>query len=295
MVCVAIIGGEKDFNLIRLVTALADNKIDLKLILFGDNSSHKFHYDLKAKQLLVNGDFFKPTAVFNRTDVFKYLETNDAKDDDIARNWKQAFSAWLLANQEVKVFNRNLLANSFFQKIYALHLAQELNIPIPDTFISNSINDLNPLIQKQKMIYKPISGGDYTKELKEFDLNIYREGVTRSPLICQNYLQYPELRVFKVGSHFFSFEINSELIDYRENNQANSMRCVPNDEALIEKLDKLNSKLGLNFSACDLKYCNLSQEFKFLEINTSPMFAGFDRICNGQICDAMIEYLVTAG
>ena len=97
-----------------------------------------------------------------------------------------------------------------------------------------------------------------------------------------------------MGNHFFSFEINSELIDYRENNQANSMRCVPNDEALIEKLDKLNSKLDLNFSACDLKYCNLSQEFKFLEINTSPMFAGFDRICNGQICNAMIEYLVAA-
>lgn len=39
MVCVAIIGGEKDFNLIRLATALADNKIDLKLILFGDNGT----------------------------------------------------------------------------------------------------------------------------------------------------------------------------------------------------------------------------------------------------------------
>jgi hypothetical protein len=129
MVCVAIIGGEKDFNLIRLATALADNKIDLKLILFGDNSSHKFHYDLKAKQLLVNGDFFKPTAVFNRTDVFKYLETNNAKDNDMARNWKQAFSAWLLANQEVKVFNRSLLANSFFSEDICLTPCSRIEYP----------------------------------------------------------------------------------------------------------------------------------------------------------------------
>lgn len=288
---IAVVGGEKDFNLIRLITLLSERGLAIKVILFGDNSSHKFHYDLKKNHLLLNNQFFDVNALFMRTDVFQYLDTKNPYDNELARTWKQVFSAWALANPEVKVFNRSLLSAPFFQKIYVLDLAHRLGISIPDTYLSNSVKDLNLLTDKEKMIRKPVSGGDYTKELSKFDETIYKEQVTRAPMICQSLLDYPELRVFKIGKDFFSFEINSTALDYRENNETNSMRLIENDLNLVTKLDELNQRLGLDFSAADLKFSKKTSSFNLLEINTSPMFAGFDRVANGRLIEAMINFL----
>ena len=288
---IAIIGGEKDFNLIRFITLLSERGLPFKMLLFGNNSSHKFHYDLKRNHLLVNDQIFDANAIFIRTDVFQYLDTKDPIDNEFARSWKQVFSAWILANPEIKVFNRSLLSAPFFQKVYVLHLAHKLGIPIPDTYLSNSVRDLNILMDREKMIRKPVSGGDYAKELTKFDEMLYKEQVTRAPMICQNLLDYPELRVFKIGRDFFSFEINSTVLDYREDTEANSMKLIENDPSLIAKLDELNHSLGLDFSAVDLKFSKKTSNFNLLEINTSPMFAGFDRIANGKLIDSMINYL----
>jgi len=288
---IAVVGGEKDFNLIRLITLLSERGLSIKVVLCGDNSFHKFHYDLKSNHLLLNDRIFDATAIFMRTDVFQYLDTHNPHDHDLAYTWKQVFSAWTLANPEVKVFNRSLLSAPFFQKIHVLDLAHRLGVPIPDTYISNSVRDLNLLADKEKMIRKPVSGGDYTKELSKFDETVYTEKVTRAPMICQNLLDYPELRVFKIGKDFFSFEINSTTLDYRENTEASSMRLIENDLNLVAKLDELNQCLGLDFSAADFKFSKKTSTFNLLEINTSPMFAGFDRVANGRLIEAMINFL----
>jgi len=288
---IAVVGGEKDFNLIRLITLLSERGLSIKVVLCGDNSFHKFHYDLKSNHLFFNDQIFDVSAIFMRTDIFQYLATQNPHDHDLANTWKQIFSAWALANPEVKVFNRGLLSAPFFQKIYVLNLAHRLGISIPDTYISNSVRDLNLLTDKERMIRKPVSGGDYTKELNKFDESVYVEQVTRSPMICQSLLDYPELRVFKIGKDFFSFEINSTALDYRENNETNSMRLIANDSNLIIKLDELNQHLGLDFSAADLKFSKKTSTFNLLEINTNPMFAGFDRVANGKLIDSMINFL----
>ena len=69
------------------------------------------------------------------------------------------------------------------------------------------------------------------------------------------------------------------------------MRLIENDSNLITKLDELNQHLGLDFSAADLKFSKKTSNFNLLEINTSPMFAGFDRVANGRLIEAMINFL----
>ena len=53
---IAIIGGEKDFNLIRLASYINNNtNYKLNLILIGENQNLSYHLDLNDKKLLLNG------------------------------------------------------------------------------------------------------------------------------------------------------------------------------------------------------------------------------------------------
>ena len=64
---------------------------------------------------------------------------------------------------------------------------------------------------------------------------------------------------------------------------------VPAD--LVEKLTHLSDHLGLDFAAADFKTDARSGELQFLEINTNPMFAGFDQIAAGALSDALLKHL----
>jgi hypothetical protein len=33
------------------------------------------------------------------------------------------------------------------------------------------------------------------------------------------------------------------------------------------------------------------REYRFLEVNTQPMFAAFDKAADGRLCDAIIDHL----
>ncbi|MEZ5451488.1 MAG: hypothetical protein R3E93_01530 [Thiothrix sp.] len=60
---------------------------------------------------------------------------------------------------------------------------------------------------------------------------------------------------------------------------------------LVEKLAQLSGHLGLDFAAADFKTDPATGELQFLEINTNPMFAGFDQVAAGALSDAMLRYL----
>lgn len=291
---IAIIGGEKDFNLLRLATYIT-NHTDLKLnlILLGENEKFSFHFNLNKKELLLNGQEFSSKAVFIRTDIFKYQETKNPKDHSNSQNWRQAFSAWLLAHPEIKVLNRKLLTQTYFHKANSLLVAEKHGIPIPETYVSNSTTAINEIINKQELIYKPLSGGEHTKELKEkFDPIRFKEGIVTEPFFFQEKLVYPELRVFYIDGDFFSFELNSSELDYRENRTKLDLVQTKTPEELKAKLKAVNEDIGLNYSATDLKFCEKEQCFKFLEINTSPMFNAFDKITNYQICKQIVNSLL---
>ena len=291
---IAIIGGEKDFNLIRLASYV-NNQTSLKanLILFGENENYSFHFNLNKNLLFLNNEEFSCKSVFIRTDIFKHQITKNPKDQECSENWRHAFSAWLLANPEIKVLNRKLLTQSYFHKANSLLIAKKHGIAIPETLISNSTSQINSVLDEQDLIYKPILGGGHAKELdSKFDPERFKENIITEPFFFQEKLEYPELRVFFIGGKFFSFEINSTELDYRENRSKLNMELVETPKHLISKIQAVNEEIGLSYSACDLKYSSKIKDFKFLEINTSPMFNSFDKVCDYKISEAIISTLI---
>jgi len=84
----------------------------------------------------------------------------------------------------------------------------------------------------------------------------------------------------------------SPELDYRttQNCRVESLDLLPAE--LPARLSTLLDKLGLDFAAADFKTSPDTGELMFLEVNTGPMFAAFDRASNGLLCDAMVRALL---
>jgi glutathione synthase/RimK-type ligase-like ATP-grasp enzyme len=62
-------------------------------------------------------------------------------------------------------------------------------------------------------------------------------------------------------------------------------------KALGDKFYAFCSAVGLDFAAADFMRDPRGGEHRFLEVNSQPMFAAFDAVCGGRLCDAIIDAL----
>jgi glutathione synthase/RimK-type ligase-like ATP-grasp enzyme len=141
------------------------------------------------------------------------------------------------------------------------------------------------------MIAKPVAGGDYCYSLAEaLAKTDLRGGLAASPAIVQHRLVPPEIRIYVIGQSAFAFEVRSNSLDYRVNQDA-ELILLPQVPPELSQLRQLMSQLGLDFGAADFKTDPDTGHLVFLELNTSPMFARFDHASQGQVCEAMLKEL----
>jgi hypothetical protein len=135
------------------------------------------------------------------------------------------------------------------------------------------------------------SGGEHTRILADVlnDPEALNDAQNR-PWIFQRKMEYPELRVFRVGNWLFGFVLSSEHIDHRET-LADNMQEIEVPEELRAPMFALTDRLGLDYGAADFKICPETGRWSFLEINTMPMFAGYDVTAKGRLSDAMAIHL----
>jgi hypothetical protein len=50
--------------------------------------------------------------------------------------------------------------------------------------------------------------------------------------------------------------------------------------------------LGLDFGAADFKRCPETGDYRFLEVNSAPMFSAFDRVVSGALSGAIVDWLM---
>ncbi len=145
-------------------------------------------------------------------------------------------------------------------------------------------------------IVKPGAGGAYCVDLAEaMGETAWYDGHAPLPAFAQEKLVYPEYRVYMVGRRLLAFEIHAESLDYRA---ARNSHVVPID---VDRLDadlraglvNLAAALGIDFCAFDLK-TRTNGGLCFLEVNTGPMFAGFDAVAGGALTAAMLDALIGA-
>jgi glutathione synthase/RimK-type ligase-like ATP-grasp enzyme len=288
---ILIFGGEKDFNIMRLLKHAHNNDIKLELVLISNSGLPKQNYDFEKDLLFVDNKIISANGAFLRFDVFQFLESNNPNDQDIASNWYDLISGWLQAHSEIKIFNRNFTKKTEVNKFKTLLLAKSLEIKIPETHICNDFEILKNLPKSKKFIYKPLQGGDHTKELDYEFVTTTTKKLHDYPFIVQEKLINPEMRVFRIHDQCFGFLIKSDHLDYRTD-KSPSIELTQISEELSNNVMKLTDTLGLDFSALDFKTCPHTGEMVLLEANSSPMFAAFDQIADGKICQAIFDYLL---
>jgi hypothetical protein len=169
-----------------------------------------------------------------------------------------------------------------------LRLALELGFNVADTYISNDIPAMDQLHDSGDWIVKPVTGGFYCTVLDKHEGQ--GNNILSYPQIVQRRLEQPEMRIFRIGHEWFGFRVVSDALDYRSS-AATRMAVVAPPGDLVEKLACLSDHLGLTFAAADFKTDAVSGELQFLEINTNPMFAGFDQVAAGALSDALLRHL----
>lgn len=284
-----IAGGDTDPQLVRLLKRAAARGVAAHTLLTGQSGSPCLQWDIQQNRLLDQGKEVQVTAAFIRQDVFAYLQTKNSQDSAWAREWFVTVAGWLMSNPEIKVFNRPFLSHGPVNKPYVLHLALQLGLPVTPSFVSNDLEFMYDLTQQGDWIRKPVTGGSYCEVLEV--VKGRKNRITPYPRIIQKQLAQPEIRIFRVGEQWFAFKVISEALDYRVAKDTRLEQTeVPSE--LREKMQQLADILGLTFAAADFKTDPETGELQFLEINTNPMFIGFDQAAGGSLCDAMLSQLL---
>lgn len=287
-----LVGGETDPQIAHFQMRLAEAGVPHRALLYGGSRTPELVWTPMDGVLKDSFGPIEPTGAFMRQDVFRYLSSGKQQDMADSRSWKVLFDGFLASKPSVKIFNRQFMGRDAVNKPMALILAQEAGLKVPRTTVHAS-KALAQEMLDEPTIYKPINGGDMCRELNREELEKVSTRVLPRPYIFQERLEPPELRVFRVGDQVFGFDVSADALDYRTvgNEAVVTPREVPKD--LIAPLMKLSDTIGLTYTAADFKVSAEDGEFCFLEINSNPMFMGFDIASNGALVRAMIEYLTS--
>ncbi len=288
---VLVAGGDQDPNLAALLRTLAQRGVEASFLAVGAKSDPALEWHLDNDELLVGGAPLEPRAAFVRYDVFTHLADGRHESAYRASAFFTAVTGYLAAHDEIAVLNRPSLFRQT-NKPHVLALARRAGLAIPATLVGNSVPGFEAWRPGESKIVKPINGGAHTRRLPEVLAETpSRGGVLAAPAIVQEELVPPEVRVFRIGEKFFAFDVSSPDLDYREHQNVKLEALAEVPQALAGPLRLLSDELGLNFAAADFKTCPRSGRLIFLEINTSPMFAAFDRAARGALTGAMADWL----
>lgn len=270
-----VAGGQLDPNIGALLRQVLARGVTFRDLLVGPNLRPLCTLYPDGR-LELDGVVVDASACFIRHDVFMAQRSGEVGDSRAALNWHHAIKGWALSRPSVRLFNR--FARGDYNKVESLALARRAGLAVPATVITNAPSGL----PTAGLIMKPVAGGELTEPAVADSALAY-------PYIFQARLNRPEMRVYIVGDRHFGFSIESPDLDYRQHHNV-ELKEVEAPQALIEPLLCLARELGLDFAAADFMQ-DEHGGYQFLEINSQPMFAAFDRVVSGRLCDAMIDWL----
>lgn len=284
-------GGVRDPNIQHLSKYLDNQDIPHLKICHGNDPEIELSADISKGEIRWNKKWIKMSSAFIRHDVFSFLESGDFEYEGIAQAWYGTLQGMAYSNDDTKIFNRNLNLRSL-SKVYILSIAEKFEITIPRSIITNSYAELKRMSSLESCIAKPVVSGAYCIELHRFlDSATWPEDTSPMPAFVQPKLEYPEFRVFIIGKTPLAFIIKSTQTDYRTDHRAHIQHIGSGiDFKLpVNQLVRLADHLNLDFCAFDLK----TEEDKvvMLEVNSSPMFSGYDQVSDGAICNQICKFL----
>ncbi|TMQ08533.1 MAG: hypothetical protein E6J91_32910 [Deltaproteobacteria bacterium] len=262
-----IVGGASDPNLGVLIEAFRRAGVPAQPVLVGAEVP-ALAWEPVGGPLVIDGRSRTPRAMFLRHDVFGSLGDRDPRNA----------AMWASANH----------------KPAALALADQVGLRPPATLVTNDRAAAEAFLGSCDKIAKPVAGGDLARPLCEAMAMASRSaGPFAAPAIIQERLVPPEVRVYVIGEQTFAFEVKSRHLDYRAANDAEVIALDAVPDGIAGPLLRLARTMELDFCAADFKGAP-DGSLRFLEVNTSPMFARFDQASGGQLCDALVAWLCEA-
>ena len=284
-----IVGGASDPNLGVLIEAFRRAGVPAQPVLIGAEVP-ALAWEPVGGPLVIGGRPRTPRAMFLRHDVFGSLGDRDPRSAASAMAWTAALVGWAMANPGVRTPNRRMWASAN-HKPAALALADQVGLRPPATLVTNDRAAAEAFLGSCDKIAKPVAGGDLARPLCEAMAMASRSaGPFAAPAIIQERLVPPEVRVYVIGEQAFAFEVKSRHLDYRAANDAEVIALDAVPEGIAAPLLRLARAMELDFCAADFKGAP-DGSLRFLEVNTSPMFARFDQASGGRLCDALVAWL----
>lgn len=229
----------------------------------------------------------------HRTNVEQAMEDNWRRTSAALTERWHLWSSLLFRWSElgVRLYNPAECAQRL-TKPYQLALLHRAGLPVPSTLWTNDPVAVREFAARNAgTIYKPVNGGAHTRKLTPSDLEPARLGrLQASPVCFQELLPGRNLRVYVVDEHVVcALSVESEELDFRE---------VQPRVAAIEISPELSRQclaatrcLGLRFTGMDLREDAEGRPL-FLELNSSPMFLGFEHLGNVKIGSALCDALI---
>jgi hypothetical protein len=164
---------------------------------------------------------------------------------------------------------------------------------VPATRWTNDPQAVGAFAADARVAYKPVAGGAATRELEADDLAPSRlQQLSHAPVTFQRLLPGEDVRVYVLdGEVIAAIRIVSRALDFRGNEE----RCLSIElpAAVRRQCVRAAEVIGLRFTGMDLKR-DASGSLRFLELNSSPMFLGFDARAGTDIAGCLASRLVSA-
>jgi len=286
-----IAGGEVDYSLHSLCRQALTRGFEHLVLFSGARAQPTLEWDLYGDRLTLDGREIRPSACFVRHDVFSYQADPTPETSRRAAAWYTTLAGWLHVHPGVRVLNGRFIGNN--NKAFQLHLARRAGLEVPTTVITNDLEEVERRAATSALIAKPVQGGSHCREAAAM-VEFAREAGGAGPFLLQNRLVAPEIRLYCIGGRFIPFEMRSRELDYRTATDTQviplPLDAVPRE--LCEGLARVMEALSMDFGAADFKTDPETGRLVFLEVNSSPMFFGFDLASQGAVSNAILDALM---
>lgn len=285
---VVLVGSREDIHIQEVERRLGAEGVEATVVdtlAFPDETRVSLSEDLDG--IVVDGRTVgRPSAVYLRglhTSPLAYLvDAQEAMDED----WRTTLTAFrekatllngLVARWEqlgVPMYNP-VSSDWVMHKPVQLAALKAAGLPVPRTLWSNDPEAVRRFAAGGRVAYKPVTGGAATRELQPEDLTDERlAALSAAPVTFQELLPGEDIRVYVLdGEVIAALRIVTSALDFRQNEERLEPIELPPDVA--RNCVKACEVLGLRWTGLDLKR-GQDGVLKFLELNGSAMFLGFD-------------------
>jgi ATP-GRASP peptide maturase of grasp-with-spasm system len=310
---------------LKIIRLNVEDKIEVLDISISNTEFTRFKLKINSDITIDSNDIF---AYYYRRGYLRFYNVNIRQDltdndemafvDAVTTYYKEEgehiinFIYYMLDNCLIKSLNS--YTDNASNKLINLEIAKKFKFKIPDTIISNSIDEICRFVQKyRKVVTKPIRypnfryviGDDiiaYSQPTNIFtieNLNLLIEkNKNFQPTQFQEYIEKDfEVRVYYMSGKCYSMAIFSQgnektRVDFRNYEGKNPNRFVPYQlpKEVEEKIFQLMQFLDYDSGSLDLIYSN--SEYTFLEINTVGIFQWVSKYCNYYIEKEISCYLI---